>query len=167
MKKTFLVAFLSLLFSSLYGQRVKDPAELKSANEILQNYLTVLLENEEIKPYEYEEAREFIYHDINGDGEKDLAAFFTLEAFGGGNNWQHILAIFILKDGEVTEVDDLILFGDSWKKYRDGELVGFKNGYIYYKLYERPRGNDKEYDSLYRVLGISMKDGKIVTSIPY
>lgn len=160
MKSLFTITFL-LFFYSFNAQKITGGESLKNANAILNGYLKKTLAREQPKPSEYREARKLYYYDIDDDGDKDLIAFFTLEGFGGGNNWQHYIAIFVMENNKVKVVDDLVLFGDSWKKYHDGELVGFKNGYVYYKLY----GSNFETDEKFiKTVGITIKRNKIATT---
>ena len=99
------------------------------------NYLKKKIVNENPKPQEYKTARKFMYYDFDGDGDEDLYAFFTLEGFGGGNNWQHYIAIFEIENNLVKAVDDMVLYGDSLKEYNNGEFLKFSNGYVYFRLY--------------------------------
>ena len=63
----------------------------------------------------------------------------------------------------MKAVDDLVLFGDAWKKYNDGELIEFKNGYVYYKLYGSEIDTDER---IIKTVGITMNRNKIVTTKP-
>lgn len=162
MKLIFTITFL-LFLCPYKAQKITSGESLKHANTILNSFLQKKLVREKPKPDEYKKARSFYFYDIDDDGDKDLIAFFTLEGFGGGNNWQHYIAIFVMENSKVKVVDDLILFGDAWKKYHDGELVGFKNGYVYYKLY----GSDFETDEkIIKTVGITIMRNKIATTKP-
>lgn len=160
MKKISLLIFaFSLIFTK--AQEIKEKKSQDFANKILDNYLKQQLNDENPKPEEFKSAREFYLYDIDDDGDKDLIAFYTLEGFGGGNNWQHSIAIFLLSNFKVKAADDLVLFGDSFKKYHDGELIEFKNGYVYYKLY----GVDLETEErIIKTIGITIKRNEIVTT---
>lgn len=163
MKKILSFIAFSSFISSSYSQEINNKTELSFANSVLNSYLQKQLVNENPKPSEYKEARKLFSSDIDDDGDNDLIVFYTLEGFGGGNNWQHYIAIFIMENEKVKLVDDLVLFGDSMKKYHDGELIEFKNGYVYYKLY----GTDFETDErIIKTIGITIHKNKIVTTKP-
>jgi hypothetical protein len=44
---------------------------------------------------EYPSARKILRADVNGDHKTDVIVLYTLEGFGGGNNYQQYLAIFL------------------------------------------------------------------------
>jgi len=44
---------------------------------------------------EYEKARKTVRGDVNKDGKQDLIVLYTLEGFGGGNNYIQYLAVFL------------------------------------------------------------------------
>jgi hypothetical protein len=44
---------------------------------------------------EYQEARKVLRGDVNGDKKTDLVVLYSLEGFGGGNNYIQYLAIFL------------------------------------------------------------------------
>jgi len=43
---------------------------------------------------EYRDARRYHFIDADSDGVEDVVAFFTIEGFGGGNNYRFYMAIF-------------------------------------------------------------------------
>lgn len=165
MRKIYSIVVLCSLVISLRAQEIKNKTELVTANATVNNYLKKLIAKEEGPgPVEYREARKLYHYDINQDGEKDLVAFYTLESYGGGNNWGHCIAIFIMEKGRVKAVDNFTLFGDAWKVYHDGELVGFKNGFVHYKLYGVDRITRENFS---KNIGFTMKNSKIVTNVPF
>mgnify|MGYP006167313397 CR=1 FL=1 len=164
MKKIFLI--LSLFFSIYMYSQVgsQNQIKLKQVNSILDSYLKKKIINENPKPQEYKTARKFMYYDFDGDGDEDLYAFFTLEGFGGGNNWQHYIAIFEIENNLVKAVDDMVLYGDSLKEYNNGEFLKFSNGYVYFRLY----GYDWEkQEKFIKTIGFTFYQKKIVTDKKY
>ena len=163
MKKILFLFVFVFSINHLHSQQIQNKTELNFANSVLNDYLKKSLINEAPKPSEYGSARELYLYDIDDDGDKDIIAFYTLEGFGGGNNWQHFITIFVMENSKVKLVDELVLFGDSWKKYHSGELIEFKNGYVYYKLY----GSDFETNErIIKTIGITIEKDKIVTTEP-
>lgn len=151
--------FSILLFAitlSSFGQKITNNIELKKANSILTSFLKVSNKLQ----YEYNEARESYYYDIDKDGDKDLVSFFTLEGLDGGNNWQYCVAIFIIENSIVKEKDVLLLYGDAMKKYQSGKLLEFKDGYVYYRLFGTDFFTNEKY---VETVGITFLKGKIVT----
>jgi hypothetical protein len=43
----------------------------------------------------YPEARKELSGDLNHDGKRDIVVLYTLEGFGGGNNYAQYLAVFL------------------------------------------------------------------------
>jgi len=43
----------------------------------------------------YPEARKELSGDLNRDGKRDIVVLYTLEGFGGGNNYAQYLAVFL------------------------------------------------------------------------
>ena len=43
---------------------------------------------------EYRDARRYHFIDVDSDGMEDVVVFFTIEGFGGGNNYNFYMAIF-------------------------------------------------------------------------
>lgn len=155
----FTIICLSLKYNA--QTRIVTGSNFLNANKILNSYiLNKYMKNENPKPSEYKSARKFFSYDIDQDGDNDLIAFFTLEGFGGGNNWQHYISIFVIENKKIKVADDLVLYGDMFKEYHDGELVGFKNGYVYYKLY----GEDNNGDRKINTIGITIYKNKIATN---
>lgn len=75
---------------------------------------------------EYNEARKIIYGDLDGDGDEDAAAQFTLEGVGGGgNNYSFYLAVFRNEDGKLKGVTDDAIGG---KLNRDVTFTKIENG---------------------------------------
>lgn len=162
MKKIFLT--LAILFSMfVLSQTVKGTNKSSDANLILDNYLKKTFKNENPRPSEYKNARKVMYYDFDADGDEDLYVFFTLEGFGGGNNWQHYLAVFEMENNLVKAVDNMVLFGDSWKKYNNGEFIKFKNGYLYYRLYGY---NRETKENFVETIGFTFYKKKIITDKP-
>ena len=84
---------------------------------------------------EYEEARKIIYGDLDGDGDEDAAAQFTLEGVGGGgNNYGFYLAVFRNENGKLTGVTDDAIGGKlnrdvTFTKIEDGKMLFDTKGY--------------------------------------
>ena len=89
MKRKFHFVIFTFCLVFINAQKIKDKKQLDNANTILNNYIKKQLKNEKPKPSEFKSARKLYRYDIDDDGDKDIIAFYTLEGFGGGNNWQH------------------------------------------------------------------------------
>lgn len=85
---------------------------------------------------EYKEARKIIYGDLDGDGDEDAAAQFTIEGMGGGNNYAFYLAVFRNENGKLKAVTDDAVGG---KLNRDVTLTKIENGRMLF--------DTKEYDA--------------------
>lgn len=77
---------------------------------------------------EYKDARKVLYGDIDGDGDEDAVAQFTVEGMGGGNNYSFELAVFKNDGGKLTAVTDEVVGG---KLNRNVELKRIEKGVIY------------------------------------
>ena len=77
---------------------------------------------------EYEEARKIIYGDLDGDGDEDAAAQFTIEGMGGGNNYGFWLAVFKNDNGKFTGITDEVIGG---KMNRNVSLTKIEDGKIH------------------------------------
>lgn len=49
--------------------------------------------------------------DIDGDGDKDAVVEYTLEGFGGGNNWTQSMAVFVNQKGVYKFADEATVGG--------------------------------------------------------
>ncbi len=78
---------------------------------------------------EYKEARKILYGDLDGDGDEDAAAQFTIEGMGGGNNYGFYLAVFRNENGKFTAVTDEVIGG---KLNRNVEFTKIENGKMYF-----------------------------------
>lgn len=85
---------------------------------------------------EYKEARKIMYGDLDGDGDEDSAAQFTIEGMGGGNNYAFYLAVFRNENGKLKAVTDDAIGG---KLNRDVSFTKIENGKMLF--------DTKEYDS--------------------
>ena len=78
---------------------------------------------------EYKEARKILYGDLDGDGDEDAAAQFTIEGMGGGNMYNFYLAVFKNENGKFTAVTDEPIGG---KLNRDVEFTKIENGKMFF-----------------------------------
>ena len=69
---------------------------------------------------EYEEARKIVRGDINGDGKEDIVVLYTIEGFGGGNNYHQYLAVFLANGATFRHAADSVVGG---KLFRDVDLT--------------------------------------------
>src|SRR5262249_48609342 len=69
---------------------------------------------------EYEEARKVLRGDVNGDGKEDIVVLYTLEGFGGGNNYSQYLAVFLASGTTFRHAADTVVGG---KRMRDADLT--------------------------------------------
>lgn len=123
----------------------------KNKISIVDNYIKSKIKKLDVdsRPYEYEEARNFIFHDLDSDGVEELLAFYTLEGFGGGNNWQHYLAIFKVINDKHIFIDERIIYGDVWGfKYQSGELIKKDKNKLVFKVYGSSINNDTGYEEM-------------------
>lgn len=119
----------------------------KNKHQILNDFLNQKIKkiDKKERPYEYEDARDFIIYDIDNDGVEDLLVFYTLEGFGGGNNWKHYLAIFKLSNNKSTFIDEIVLFGDVYgHKYNNGKLIKKESNKLYFDVYTSGFGGEKQ-----------------------
>lgn len=49
--------------------------------------------------------------DIDGDGDQDAVVEYTLEGFGGGNNWTQLMAVFLNQKGVYKFADETTVGG--------------------------------------------------------
>lgn len=78
---------------------------------------------------EYKEARKILYGDLDGDGDEDAAAQFTIEGMGGGNNYAFYLAVFRNENGKLKGVTDDVIGG---KLNRDVTFIKIENGKMFF-----------------------------------
>lgn len=78
---------------------------------------------------EYKEARKILYGDLDGDGDEDAAAQFTIEGMGGGNNYGFYLAVFRNENGKLKGVTDDAIGG---KMNRDVTFTKIENGKMFF-----------------------------------
>jgi hypothetical protein len=134
----------------------------KKKNQILDNYVKIKINNfdKEMRPYEFKDARDFIIYDLDNDGVDELLAFYTLEAYGGGNNWEHYLAIFKGSNNKSKFIDEIVLFGDVYgHKYSSGELLKKDKNKLYFKVYNSGFGGGKEG---YKEIFITFINNKLI-----
>lgn len=77
---------------------------------------------------EYRDARRYHFIDADSDGMEDVVVFFTIEGFGGGNNYNFYMAIF---KGSSTGYE-----------YVDSKMVGAKLGAHLDFDYLKVKGNE-------------------------
>jgi hypothetical protein len=82
------------LFLSIFCA-VKDSRAQAREKTIIDGYISKQAAKEGAE--EYEDARKVLRGDVNGDRKTDLVVLYTLEGFGGGNNYIQYLAIFLGK----------------------------------------------------------------------
>ncbi len=63
------------------------------------------------KGEEYLEARKILSGDVNGDKESDLVVLYTLESFGGNNNYIQYLAVFLRKGNSFRYTSHTVVGG--------------------------------------------------------
>jgi hypothetical protein len=77
---------------------------------------------------EYGEARKVIFGDVDGDGDDDAVAQYTIEGMGGGNSFAQILAIFTNQKGVYRFATEEVVGGKF--AYRTSKLTNIENGKI-------------------------------------
>jgi hypothetical protein len=85
MKYIFLICFVMLGFVQV--------SDAQSQNKIVGDFIAG--QAKKAKADEYPDARKILRGDVNNDGKEDLVALYTLESFGGGNNYVQYLAVFL------------------------------------------------------------------------
>jgi hypothetical protein len=78
---------------------------------------------------EYREARKVLYGDVDGDGDEDAVAQYTIEGMGGGNSFAQMLAIFTNQNGVYSFATKEVVGGKF--AYRTSMLTSIENGKIY------------------------------------
>jgi hypothetical protein len=78
---------------------------------------------------EYREARKVLFGDVDGDGDEDAVAQYTIEGMGGGNSFAQMLAIFTNQKGVYSFVTQEVVGGKF--AYRTSKLTSVENGRIY------------------------------------
>ena len=69
--------------------------------------------------------------DLDGDGDKDAVVQYTLEGFGGGNNWTQLMAVFLNQKGVYKFADEATV-GGKFFTY-SSTLSGVSNGAVVLK----------------------------------
>ena len=82
---------------------------------------------------EYEEARSIVRGDLNGDGNEDAVALYTLEGMSGTNQYVQYLAVFINRRGRLRYATHQVAGGKNEKEI-DSVLI--KDGKIYLQTKE-------------------------------
>jgi hypothetical protein len=77
---------------------------------------------------EYREARKVIFGDVDGDGDDDAVAQYTIEGMGGGNSFAQMLAIFTNQKGVYRFATQEVVGGKF--AYRTSKLTNVENGKI-------------------------------------
>ena len=77
---------------------------------------------------EYREARKVLFGDVDGDGDEDAVAQYTIEGMGGGNGFAQMLAIFTNQKGVYSFATEEVVGGKF--AYRTSKLTGVENGKI-------------------------------------
>lgn len=76
------------------------------------------------KADEYDEARRVFRRDIDRDGKMDLIVLYTLEGFGGGNNYQEYLAVFLGTGKTFRHAADTVVGGKFFRDVSFRSLTG-------------------------------------------
>jgi hypothetical protein len=77
---------------------------------------------------EYREARKVVFGDVDGDGDDDAVAQYTIEGMGGGNGFAQMLAIFTNQKGVYRFATEEVVGGKF--AYRTSKLKPVENGKI-------------------------------------
>jgi hypothetical protein len=64
---------------------------------------------------------------VNGDGKEDIVVLYTLEGFGGGNNYSQYLAVFLASGSTFRHAADTVVGG---KRVRDVDLTSITGSTI-------------------------------------
>ena len=107
MKRSFLYILAISLFT--FSATAIEIFAQNGAYNAINKHISQAVKSEEAT--EYEAARKTLYGDLNGDGKKDAVVQYTLEGFGGGNNWGQRLAVFINRNGVYKFVGEEIIGG--------------------------------------------------------
>ena len=99
----------------------------EEAQKVIERYLAGVAKVSDA--VEYKEARKIIYGDLDGDGDEDAAAQFTIEGMGGGNNYGFYLAVFRNENGKLKGVTDDVIGG---KMNRDVSFTKVENGKMFF-----------------------------------
>jgi hypothetical protein len=94
MKRTLAYPLLMVLFLSAAESTW---AQTAAAEKVISRYISKEAKTQSAD--EYARARKIVYGDLDSDGDRDAAVLYTLEGFGGGNNFVQRLAISINQRG--------------------------------------------------------------------
>ncbi|QSA96295.1 hypothetical protein [Methylococcus sp. EFPC2] len=89
---------------------------------------------------EYAEARKIHVLDVDGDGVKDVVAFFTVEGFDGGNNYHFYLSVLRGRPGSLAEAGTLKIGGKGWR-HIDFDRLGLEGGRLIVQTSEYEQGD--------------------------
>jgi hypothetical protein len=85
--------FLILVFFVLILAGFQFAYSQTSETTIIDGFISKQAAKEDAE--EYKEARKVLRGDVNGDRKTDLVVLYSLEGFGGGNNYIQYLAVFL------------------------------------------------------------------------
>jgi hypothetical protein len=85
--------FLILVFFVLILAGFQFAYSQTSETTIIDGFISKQAAKEDAE--EYKEARKVLRADVNGDRKTDLVVLYSLEGFGGGNNYIQYLAVFL------------------------------------------------------------------------
>lgn len=94
--KQYILFFSLLIFFVGLGAEQKVFAQ-KSLQFAVDQYIAKDAKSQDA--VEYRKVRKIVIGDLDGDGDKDAAVQYTLEGFGGGNNWSQVMAVFLNQKG--------------------------------------------------------------------
>jgi hypothetical protein len=70
-----------------------------------------------------------IFSDVDGDGDKDAVAQYTIEGIGGGNSFAQMLAVFTNQKGVYRFATEEVVGGKF--AFRTSRLTSVENGKIF------------------------------------
>jgi hypothetical protein len=85
--------FVAVSLAAMWGSRSAH-AQAKE-KEVIDSFISKRTAKEQAE--EYEDARHVVKADVNADKKIDLVVLYSLEGFGGGNNYNQYLAVFLGK----------------------------------------------------------------------
>jgi hypothetical protein len=69
------------------------------------------IKGSDAQAYEYNKARKYHFIDIDGDGNKDVVSFFTIEGVGGGNSYTFYMSVLLHNNGKLSELGTIVVGG--------------------------------------------------------
>ena len=135
MNRLLSIVLLLIALTSAASIQATDDSLDKQIDSIVKD-----IKNGDQHATEYRKVRQYHMLDIDGDGVKDTIVLFTIESFGGGNNYHFYMAV-LRRIGEQFSFLDVIEIGREGRRHIDFNDVSIKDGNIVVGTREYVRDN--------------------------